>query len=59
MLPKTSAYVKSYERETKWMFFLLKMMSYQKYVTVFGAESATVLKKNLIANASTIKISKN
>ena len=24
MLPKTSAYVKSYERETKWMFFFIE-----------------------------------
>ena len=24
MLPKTSAYVKSYDGETKWMYFLIK-----------------------------------
>ena len=29
MLPKTSAYVKSYDGQTKWMFFFwLKMMTY-------------------------------
>ena len=28
MLPKTSAYEKRCAGETKWMFFLLKMMSY-------------------------------
>ena len=27
MLPKTSAYVKSYDGETKWMYFLLKTMN--------------------------------
>ena len=24
MLPKTSAYIKSYDRQTKWMYFLIK-----------------------------------
>ena len=24
MLPKTSAYVKSYDRQTKWMYFLIE-----------------------------------
>ena len=28
MLPKTSAYVKSYDGQTKWMYFLLKLMTY-------------------------------
>ena len=28
MLPKTSANVKSYDGETKWMYFLMKMMTY-------------------------------
>ena len=28
MLPKTSAYVKSYGGQTKWMHFLLKMMTH-------------------------------
>ena len=27
MLPKASAYVKSYDEQTKWMYFLLKMMT--------------------------------
>ena len=27
-LPKISAYVKSYDGEIKWMYFLLKMVSY-------------------------------
>ena len=28
MLPKTSAYVKSYYGKTKWMYFLLKMITF-------------------------------
>ena len=28
MLPKTSAYVKCYDGETKWMYFLWRMVSY-------------------------------
>ena len=28
MLPKTSAYVKSYDRKTKWMYFLTEDMTY-------------------------------
>ena len=28
MLPKTSTNVKSYDGETKWMYFLMKMMTY-------------------------------
>ena len=28
LFPKTSANVKSYDRETKWMYFLLKMINY-------------------------------
>ena len=28
LLPKTSAFVKKYDHETKWMYFLLKMINY-------------------------------
>ena len=28
MLPKTSAYLKNYDGQTKWIFFRLKMMAY-------------------------------
>ena len=45
MLPKISGYVKIYDGQTKWMYFLIenddKVTSY--------------IKKNLIANLSTIK----
>ena len=46
--------VKSYDREPKWMYFY-KKINYQKDTTVFGIKSAKVLRKNLIANQSTIK----
>ena len=55
MLLRTSAYVKCCNGETKWMSFLLKMMSYQEHIIIFGINPAAVLKKNLIANPSTIK----
>ena len=34
---------------------LLNIMNYQKNITVFGIKLVIVLKKNLIANPSTIK----
>ena len=43
MLPKTSAYLKNYNGVNKWILFLLKIMSYQKYKTVFGIQSGIVL----------------
>ena len=50
MLPKTSAYVKRYGRQTKWMYFLIEDDELlQKYIT-WDKVSADV-KKNL----STIK----
>ena len=55
MLPKESAYVKSYGGETNWMYILLKMMNYYKHITVFGIKSVIVIRKNLISNPSKIK----
>ena len=54
MLTKTSAYVKIYDGETKWMKFLLKMISCLKNMT-FRIESVAVSKKSLIVNPSTMK----
>ena len=55
MLPKTSAYVKSYDCQNKWMYFLIKDYGLlEKYNTIWVKVSA-VLKKNLIGNRSTIK----
>ena len=35
--------------------FIVKMMNYQKNITVFGIKSVIVLWKSLIANRSTVK----
>ena len=39
MLPKTDAYVKSYDGQTKWLDFWLKMMTYWKNIILFGIKS--------------------
>ena len=60
MLPKTSAYVKRYGRQTKWMYFLIEDDELlQKYIT-WDTVSADV-KKNLstIKNFSKQKIKHN
>ena len=44
ILPKGSAYVKIYDCQTKWMYFLNKMMIYQKNIISFGKKSALILK---------------
>ena len=49
MLPKTSAYIKSYDGQTKWMCFLIKDNELlEKYQTIWDKVS-TDIKKNLIA----------
>ena len=56
MLPKTSAYVKSYDGQTKWIFFLIEDADLlEKYNTVRDKVSANI-KRNLIASLSIIKI---
>ena len=35
-LPKTNAYVKSYDGQTKWMHFLIEDDDLEKYNTIFG-----------------------
>ena len=55
MLPKTSAYVKRYDGQTKWMYFLIKDDDLlEKYNSLWNKISANI-KKNLIVNMSTIK----
>ena len=55
MLPKTSAYVKSYDGQTKRMYFLTEDDELlEKYNTIWDKISADK-KKNLIASLSTIK----
>ena len=56
MLPKTIAYVKSYDGQTKWIYFLIKDETYQKNIILFGIKSAFIKKKNFTANLPTIKI---
>ena len=55
LLSKTSAYVKRYDGETKWMYFFIADDELQKDITVFEIKSIIVLRKNLTANLSTIK----
>ena len=46
MLPKTSAYVKSYDRQTKWMYFLIKDDELlEKYNAIWNKVSADTRKE--------------
>ena len=57
MLPKTSAYAKSYDVETKWMYFLIEDdWTYPENIILCGIKSVLISEKNLIANPSIIKI---
>ena len=55
MLPKTSTYVKRYDRQTKWMHFLIKDDDLLKNITLIGIKSVLISKKNLIMSLSIIK----
>ena len=45
MLPKTSAYVKSYDGKTKWMYFLIENEDLlEKYNTIWDKASADIKK---------------
>ena len=55
MLPKASAYVKSYDGQIKWMYFLIENDDLiEKYNTIWDKLSADI-KKNLISSLSIIK----
>ena len=55
ILPKTRAYVKSYNGKTNWMYFLIEDDDLlEKYNTAWNKVSADV-KKNMIASLSIIK----
>ena len=46
MLPETSIYVKSYDGQTKWMYFLIEDDDLlKKYNTTWGNVSADIKKK--------------
>ena len=48
MLSKTSAYVKSYDGQTKWMYFLIKDdNSLEKYNTIWNKVTADIRKRIL------------
>ena len=49
MLPKTSAYVKSYNCETKWMKFLIRYDNLLKNHNDIWNKVCNSIKKNLIA----------
>ena len=55
MLPKTSAYVKSYDGKTKWMyFFITDDELLEKYNTIWDKVTADI-KKNLREGLFAIK----
>ena len=45
ILPKTSAYVKSYDGQTKRMYFLIEDDELLENIILFGTKSALILKK--------------
>ena len=57
MLPKTNAYVKIYDGQAKWIYFLIEDDDLLRkiIITLFGIKSGLISKKNLIASLSTIK----
>ena len=59
MLPKASAYVKSYDGQTKWMYFLIEDDDLLENIILFGINLVTISKKNLIVNLSVIRIFEN
>ena len=47
MLPKTSAYVKSYNGQTKWMYFLVEVDGLlEKYNIIWDKVRSNIKKKN-------------
>ena len=56
MLPKASAYVKSYDGQTEWMYFLTENDDLLEKCNTIWHKVWADIKKNLIANLSIIKI---
>ena len=54
MLPKTSAYVKRYDGQTKWMYFLIEDDDLLETIMLFGIKPALIKKKSLLASLSII-----
>ena len=56
MLPNTTSYVKSYNGQAKWMYFLIEDDDLlEKYNTIWDTVSIDIKKKNLIACLYIIK----
>ena len=55
MLPKTSAYIKSYDEQTKQMHFLIEDDELLEKYNFISDEVIADIKKNLIVSLSTIK----
>ena len=45
MLPKTTAYIKSYDGQTKWTYFLIEDDLLEKYNTIWDKVSADIKKE--------------
>ena len=56
MLSKTGAYVKSYDDQTNWINFLIEDDDFLENILFFGIKSLLMLKGNLTANCSIIKV---
>ena len=50
MLPKTGAYVESYDGKTKWIYFLMEDNDLLQKLILIGIKSALISKKSLIAS---------
>ena len=55
MLTKATAYVKSYDIKTKWMYFLIEDIDLLKEYDTAWDEFSGEIKKDLIANLCIIK----
>ena len=60
MLPKTSVYVKSYDGQTKWTYFLIEVddLLLKKYNTIWDKVSADIkneLDRELVYNKESLK----
>ena len=55
MLLKASAYVKSYDEQTRWIYFLIEDDDLLEYNAIWAKSVLIYIKNNLIANLSSIK----
>ena len=56
MLLKTTAYVKCYDGQTKWMYFLIEDDDLLKNIILFEIKSVLISKKNFKVTLSIIRI---